>query len=108
MAMEIQAILKRLRLDAGITQKQLAKEISIGQATISQWESGASKPTADALIALSKYYGVSADFILGISRDKEGEGKLNQDVEECIALIDNLTNGQRQLVKEVMKQFKPF
>ena len=106
--MEIQTILRRLRMDAGITQQQLSREIKIGQATISQWESGASKPTADALIALSKYYGVSADFILGISLDKEGDGKMNQDVEECIALLDNLTNGQRQLVKELMKQFKPI
>ena len=101
-------ILKRLRIDADKTQKQLSQDLSIGQATVSQWESGASKPTADALIALSKYYGVSADFILGISRDKEGEGKLSDEVEECIALFDNLTNSQRQLVKEMMKQFKPF
>ncbi|MDE6472631.1 MAG: helix-turn-helix domain-containing protein [Clostridia bacterium] len=106
--MEIYNILKRLRLDAGLTQKQLSKEISIGQATISQWESGASKPTADALIALSKYYGVSVDFILGTTLEKEGEGKMSKDVEECIALIDNLTNGQRYLVKELLKQIKPF
>ncbi|MDE7209331.1 MAG: helix-turn-helix domain-containing protein [Clostridia bacterium] len=106
--MEIQMILKRLRIDAGITQAQLSKELSIGQATISQWESGASKPTADALIALSKYYGVSADFILGISHDREGEGKLDEDVEECMALIDNLTNYQRRLIKELLKQIKAF
>ena len=106
--MEMSMILKRLRIDAGKTQKQLANDISIGQATISQWENGTSKPTADALIALSEYYGVTADFILGISRDKEGDGKLSDDVEECIALFDNLTNEQRQLVKELMKQFKPF
>ncbi len=106
--MEIQTILKRLRIDAGITQNQLSKDLSIGQATISQWESGASKPTADALIALSKYYGVSVDFILGISHEKEGDGKLDQDVEECIALIDNLTNYQRRLIKELLKQIKPF
>ena len=106
--MEIQDILKRLRLDAGITQKQLAKEIAIGQATISQWESGMSKPTADALIALSNYYGVSADFILGISLDKEGESGYSKDVEECIALFDNLTNKQRNIVKDLMKEFKPI
>ncbi|MDE6274951.1 MAG: helix-turn-helix domain-containing protein [Clostridia bacterium] len=106
--MEIQTILKRLRIDAGKTQKQLSRDISIGQATISQWESGASKPTADALIALSKYYGVSTDFILGISYDKEGDGKLSEEVEECIALFDNLTNYQRSIIKEVMKQFKVF
>lgn len=106
--METQAILKRLRLDAGITQKQLSHDLSIGQATVSQWESGAAKPTADALIALSKYYGVSTDFILGVSQDREGDGKMDKDVEECIALIDNLTNYQRKLIKELLKQIKPF
>ncbi|MDE5756124.1 MAG: helix-turn-helix domain-containing protein [Clostridia bacterium] len=106
--MEMQTIIKRLRLDAGITQKKLSEDLSIGQATISQWESGTTKPTADALIALSKYYGVSSDFILGISHEKEGDGKMDKDVEECIALIDNLTNYQRRLIKELLKQIKAF
>lgn len=106
--MEIKTILKRLRREAGLTQKQLSQELAIGQATISQWESGASRPTADALIALSEYYEVSADFILGISNAKEGECKMNKDVEECIALIDNLTGYQRGIIKELLKQMKMF
>ena len=104
----MQTILKRLRLDAGITQKKLSEDLGIGQATISQWENGTTKPTADALIALSEYYGVTSDFILGISHEKEGDGKMDKDVEECIALIDNLTNFQRRLIKELLKQIKAF
>ena len=106
--MEIHNILKRLRVGAGLTQQQLSRDLAIGQATISQWESGTSKPTADALIALSKYYRVSVDFILGTTLDEDGEATMNQDVEECIALIDNLTNEQRYLVKELLKHIKPF
>lgn len=106
--MEIGYILKFLRKEARKTQKQLADELGVGQATISQWEKGISKPTADAIIALSGYYCVSADFILGISDKKEGDAQLDSEVEECIALLDNLTSKQRGLIKGIIKEMKPF
>ena len=51
--MQIKDILKTLRTQAKISQKQLADALGIGQATVCQWEKGTSKPTCDAIIALT-------------------------------------------------------
>lgn len=68
--MELSQRLKKMRIDANITQHELSKRIydnyglKISQGNIGDWERGRSKPSADALIALSKYYGETIDYIL--------------------------------------------
>lgn len=58
-----------LRKDKGLSQSQLSKEIGISQAAIAFWEAGERIPGALALITISKYFKVSADYLLGL----EGE-----------------------------------
>ena len=103
--MEIKDILKSVRKTFKISQSELAKGIGIGQATVCQWELGHSKPTCDALIALSKYYGLSADFLLGINDDMHGGG-LSDEHDQLIAMFDNLTHEQRSLIVGIMQQMK--
>ena len=55
-----------LRKDKGLSQSQLSKEIGISQAAIAFWEAGERIPGALALITISKYFKVSADYLLGI------------------------------------------
>ena len=57
--------IKELRTEKGILQTELAKHLKIGQATISNWETGRSEPDQDALKELSKFFGASIDYILG-------------------------------------------
>ena len=64
--------IRNLRADNKITQKELSKAINIAQSTISGWEQGLFQPTADALIQLSLFFGVSADYLLGLE-DETGE-----------------------------------
>ncbi len=59
--------IKELREDNDITQKELAEHLHIKQNTYSQYENGQRQLPIDILIALSKYYKVSTDFILGLS-----------------------------------------
>lgn len=108
MNMEIKDNIRFLRIDAGLTQKELAEKLNVGQSTVCQWESGKCYPTAQMIKVMSEYFGISADFILGISENKEGDSGLDEEVEECIVLLDNLTSHQRGLIKEVMKQMKLF
>lgn len=63
--------LTRLRTEAGATQDEVAAVLGISGKTISKWECGASEPSLSMLIALSKYYGVSTDLLLGISESRE-------------------------------------
>ena len=59
-------ILKELRIEKGLTQKALAKELSITIPTLSHWECGYQELSFKDLIALCKYFEVSADFLLGL------------------------------------------
>ncbi len=64
--MNIGKIIRDLRKDKGITQTQLAEKISTTQDTISLWELGKSYPDIINLIKLSKFFGVSTDYMLGL------------------------------------------
>ena len=58
--------LKLLRKQFGITMKQLGKEIGLSESTISLYESGKRQPDPSTIRNLASFFGVSADYILGI------------------------------------------
>lgn len=51
------------RVNAGMTQKQLAKECSVSEATIINWEAGKSLPSVDKLPLLEQALGLSLDYV---------------------------------------------
>lgn len=55
-----------MRLEKGLTQKQLANEIGNAQSAIVYWETNKQEPTISALKKLCKYFGVSADYLIGL------------------------------------------
>ena len=59
-------ILKRLRQEKQIGQIELAKQIGVGKSIISLWEQDCCEPTLSKLIALSKFFNVSIDFLAGL------------------------------------------
>lgn len=61
--------LKELRVERKITQQKLAKETNISQTAISAYETSKAKATEEVIVVLSKYFNVSADFLLGLSDD---------------------------------------
>lgn len=60
-----------------ITQKMLSEAIGVTQGNISDWKSGRSAPTIDALLKISKYLNVSIDYLVG----NEIENKIKNEVE---------------------------
>ncbi len=53
-----------LRKKSGLSQEQLAEQLNVSRQAISKWESGASSPESDKLIAISNYFGVSLDYLM--------------------------------------------
>ena len=51
------------------TQKKLAEQLGVKQQTISYYRNGQSTPDADNLVKIAQHYGVSTDFLLGLSGD---------------------------------------
>ncbi len=56
--------IRNIREDRDIKQKDVAKYLNVSQNTYSQYETGVISLTAEVLIKLSDYYGVSIDFLL--------------------------------------------
>jgi transcriptional regulator with XRE-family HTH domain len=58
--------IKNRRTKLGITQTELARTARLTPAAISQFESGARKPSFDALSKLAKSLKVTTDYLLGM------------------------------------------
>lgn len=61
---KIGALLKRLRTEHGLTQKQAAEKLSVSDKTVSKWECGGGCPDISMLTEISRMYGVSAEALL--------------------------------------------
>lgn len=57
--------LKALREQSGMTQEQVAANLSISRPTYTKYESGQHEPPFDILIKIAKLFKVSTDYILG-------------------------------------------
>ncbi|MDE6442323.1 MAG: helix-turn-helix domain-containing protein [Clostridia bacterium] len=58
--------LRYLRQEKNINQIQLAKELDVGKSIISLWEQNKCEPTLSKLIAMSKFFCVSIDYLAGL------------------------------------------
>lgn len=65
--------IRELRRSSGISQEKLAEEMNVTQASISLYETGGNMPI-DMLISISRYFGVTTDYLLGISDAKNISG----------------------------------
>ena len=63
--MSVDDRIRTRRMKLGITQTQLAKAAKLTPAAISQFESGARKPSFDALSKLATALKVTTDYLLG-------------------------------------------
>ena len=65
-------IIRDLREDHDKTQQEIADYLGTSQTMYARYERGANEMPIRHLITLSKYYGVSTDYILGITNKKKG------------------------------------
>ena len=62
--------LAALRTSKKMTQEQLAEKLDVTRQSVQKWESGASFPSIDKLVAIADLYSVSLD---GLCREETGE-----------------------------------
>ena len=66
--------IKALRKQKGLNQSQLGEKIGINAKSISMIESGQNKPTVQQIETFSRFFDVSADYLLfGIENSKDIE-----------------------------------
>lgn len=62
-------ILRALRLENGLTQKELAKLLNSTDKNIWNYEKGLATPPYDILSAYANYFGVTVDYLIGRTDD---------------------------------------
>lgn len=66
--MKFNEIIKDLREDRDLTQEDIAKALDTTRQQIYKYESGKQEMTVNRLAKLCRFYGVSADYILGLPK----------------------------------------
>ena len=61
--------MRDLREDHDLTQAAVAKELGVTQRKYSYVETGTQPLTAEFIVKLARFYGVSADYLLGMTDD---------------------------------------
>lgn len=59
-----------------MTQRDLAQRINVGNTTLSQYESGARVPSDEVKIKIASVFGVSVDYLLGASSERNSTEKV--------------------------------
>ena len=67
----IQERLKDLRVERGLTLEQLSAETGISKSALGKYEADDFKDISPfSMVALAKFYGVSTDYLLGLTEQK--------------------------------------
>lgn len=85
--------IRALREQAGYSQSELAKRLSVTRSSVNAWESGLSAPTAINIIELAKLFRVSADFILELKPTRQVD-------------LSDLTDREIRLIYELLDYFR--
>ncbi|MDE6302216.1 MAG: helix-turn-helix domain-containing protein [Clostridia bacterium] len=88
--------IKELREDRDLRQIDVSNAVGIDQRTLSNYETGKTNPDSYAIIKLAQYFGVTCDYLLGVS-----ERSLN----DKSAVIDEIEDIRKRLL-EIEKHIK--
>lgn len=61
----------QFRKKAGLTQAELAETLNVSRQSISKWEMGIATPDIENILALSKLFGVSVDYLINETMNSE-------------------------------------
>lgn len=75
-------ILSLLRKERGLSQKQVANDLSIAQALLSHYEKGKRECGLDFVVRAASYYNVSTDYLLGRSPSSTGSVIVESEIPE--------------------------
>ena len=84
-----------------LSKRELGKQTKISAQSISDWSTGKVQPTAENIYVLAKFFGVSTDYMLGISDDFTPVVGIDYNLDEkeerllkAFRLLNNLEKGK--------------
>lgn len=83
------------RKKLGISQEGLGEKLDVSRQAVSKWESDGAVPDVDKLIAMSKLFGVSVGWLLGVEEESDP------------TKAEELTEKQLRMIEEIVKRYQP-
>jgi transcriptional regulator with XRE-family HTH domain len=104
-AKNIASNVRRLRVEAGLTQGQLAERADMADATISRIERGRLEPSSTLVAKLAQALKVRVDDLLGSPKDAHGKPKarLRPSISKLVAVVEDLDDGAVDDVTRAVK-----
>lgn len=97
--------IKELRFESNISQKVLAEKLGLSQSCVTKLENGLREPTGSTLIAFSKFFNVSVDYLVGLEEDspatvsiKSPAPALSEDEKELLNIFSTLSESGKDTV----------
>lgn len=96
--------LKQLIQSRGKTVKSFSADVNITEATLSRYLSGNRIPDLQYVVRLANYFGVSVDWLLGLSGDKFEV--MPPQLQEVVTLYSRATEDDRNVVQAVLAKYR--
>lgn len=90
-------ILKKLRTEKGLSQKELTDQLAINRSTYARYETSSTQPDFDTLEKLADYFNVSIDYLLGRNNNSFSYLEKSQETNVSNELNDRLTLFQNEI-----------
>jgi len=98
--MQIGKRIRKARLEAGLTQAELAKKAGVGQGTLSLYESGKVRPTAEALGKIARALGKPVSYFYNGREERDVLNDMAQTVNRLAQEFRWLRERFEQVVRE--------
>ena len=102
--MQYYQILRNLREDNDLTQKDISRVCYLGKNTYYNYENGNREMPFSLVIELAKIYKVSLDYIAGLTNDKGGLHTNSSEEQYILNLYNSLSERKKGKAEEKLEQ----
>ena len=101
--------LQELRIQAGLTQRELAEKIGVKNYTVANWEQNRTEPSIKDLVDLADFFEVSIDYLIGRENDL-GEIIISKNLTDSqiklLSLFNSLNEERKETILKLLKDLK--
>ena len=96
--------IKSLIDSSGLTVKAFSERVGLTSPAVSRYLSGDRKPELHCVVSIAKSFGVSVDWLIGISENKFDT--LTDEVREVVNLYSVADADDRKVIRTVLEKYK--
>lgn len=98
--------LKKLRLERGLSQPDIASRLGIPLTTYRSYEQGKREPNNETILKISDVLNTSTDYLLGndVIKAADANSSLSHEEQRFLSNFINLSADERKILMELMKR----